>query len=45
VLRSTIDHLSGKKKRVIDFAGLAEIRPDEGIMLWRVPVNGAVMVE
>src|SRR5690554_4226993 len=45
VLRETTDNLTGETQRVIDFAGLAEIRPDEGIMLWRVPVNGAVTVE
>lgn len=45
VLRETTDNLTGQTQRVIDFAGLAEIRPDDGIMLWRVPVNGAVTVE
>src|SRR5690554_3079452 len=45
VLRATTDNLTGQTQRVIDFAGLAEIRPDDGIMLWRVPVNGAVTVE
>ncbi len=45
VLRETVDYLSGTTQRVIDFAGLAEIRPDDGVMLWRVPVNGAVTVE
>ncbi|TDP76379.1 hypothetical protein [Bradymonas sediminis] len=44
-MNSTEDQKVGQKKCVIDFAGLAEIRPDEGIMLLRVPVNGAVMVE
>jgi RHS repeat-associated protein len=56
VLRSTVDYLNGEVSRVIDFAGLAEIRPDEGpdddgdgypdgLVFVRVPVGGAVSVE
>lgn len=37
--------MDGSRSRRIDFAGLAEIRPDEGIFLLRVPVHGAVAVE
>ncbi len=35
----------GSLSRRIDFAGLAEIRPDEGVFLLRVPVSGSVSVE
>ncbi len=56
VLRKTINHLTGEVNTVIDFAGIAEIRPHEGrdddgdgavdgIMLMRVPVGGTVRVE
>jgi RHS repeat-associated protein len=35
----------GSTSRRIDFAGLAEIRPDEGVFLLRVPLHGSVAVE
>ncbi|MFU8804078.1 MAG: RHS repeat-associated core domain-containing protein [Bradymonadaceae bacterium] len=47
-LRKTTDHLTGKTQRVIDFAGLAEIRPDDGpdgILLLRLPAGGTTVVE
>jgi len=34
----------GSRARRIDFAGVAEIRPDEGIFMLRVPLTGAVTV-
>jgi RHS repeat-associated protein len=37
--------LDGTQSRRIDFAGIAEIRPDEGIFLLRVPLHGSVSVE
>ncbi|QDG54391.1 hypothetical protein FIV42_27695 [Persicimonas caeni] len=56
VFRSTVDYVNGEVNRVIDFAGIAEIRPDEGpdrdqdgypdgLIFVRIPVNGAVSVE
>jgi RHS repeat-associated protein len=35
----------GTTSRRIDFAGLAEIRPDDGVFVLRVPVSGSVSVE
>ena len=35
----------GSRSRRIDFAGLAEIRPDEGIFMLRVSLSGTVSVE
>ena len=35
----------GSMSRRIDFAGLAEIRPDEGVFLLRAPLHGSVSVE
>lgn len=37
--------LDGSASRRIDFAGLGEIRPDEGVFVLRVPVGGSVAVE
>lgn len=37
--------LDGSTLRRIDFAGLGEIRPDEGAFVLRVPVGGTVAVE
>ena len=37
--------LDGSTSRRIDFAGLGEIRPDEGVFVLRVPVGGSVAVE
>ena len=44
VARDTMK-LDGGRSRRIDFAGLAEIRPDEGIFMLRVPLSGTVSVE
>ena len=30
---------------MIDFAKFAEIRPDDGVVLFRMPVNGSVVIE
>lgn len=37
--------IDGSRSRRIDFAGLGELRPDEGIFMMRVPVSGSVSVE
>ena len=37
--------LDGSQSRRIDFAGMAEIRPDEGVFVLRVPLHGSVSVE
>jgi RHS repeat-associated protein len=44
VARDTLK-ADGAHARRIDFAGLAEIRPDEGVFMLRVPVSGSVSVE
>jgi len=36
---------SGRVVTRVDFAGLAEVRPAEGIVLLRLPLNGSVTVE
>jgi YD repeat-containing protein len=36
---------TGAKSRRIDFAGIAEIRPDENIFMMRIPVGGTVAFE
>ncbi len=57
ILRKTVDNLTGEvTSRIVDFAGIAEIRPDDragtsdtgepdGLMFLRIPVNGGVAVE
>jgi RHS repeat-associated protein len=48
VVRSTLDHATHKTQRVIDFAGLAEVRPDDapgGIFLSRLSVSNSTAVE
>jgi RHS repeat-associated protein len=48
VVRSTLDHATHKTQRVIDFAGLAEVRPDDapgGIFLARLSVSNSTAVE
>lgn len=35
----------GSKSRRIDFGGIAEIRPDEGVLVLRIPLSGSVSVE
>jgi RHS repeat-associated protein len=35
----------GSRARRVDFAGLAELRPDDGVLLLRVPLGGSVFVE
>jgi len=44
VARATIK-VDGSQSRRIDFAGLGEIRPDDGAFVLRVPVGGSVAVE
>jgi RHS repeat-associated protein len=44
VARSTVKADTTKSRR-IDFAGLAEVRPDDGVFLLRVPLQGSVAVE
>ena len=56
ILRKTENVLAGTTERVIDFAGLAKIRPDDGpdgdgdgnpdgVMTFRLPVGGTTAVE
>ncbi len=45
VYRQSFDAVSNTTSRVVDFAGIAEIRPDDGVMLVRVPINETVLVE
>ncbi len=47
VLRKTVDNATGKMERVISFAGLAEIRPDDGpgILLVRMTAAGSTVIE
>ena len=45
VFRRTENTLTGRVERVIKFGKLAEIRPDEGIFLKRISVNGSILVE
>jgi len=44
VARSTTK-ADGTHSRRIDFAGLAEIRPDDGVFMLRVPLQGSVAAE
>ena len=44
VARSTTK-ADGTPSRRIDFAGLAEIRPDDGVFMLRVPLQGSVAAE
>ncbi|MBT6434074.1 MAG: hypothetical protein HOK28_13330 [Deltaproteobacteria bacterium] len=45
VYRKTTNRIKSTTNRVIDFAGFAEIRPDDGVVLFRMPVNGSVVIE
>lgn len=45
VLRKTVDERTGATERVIQLAGLAEIRPDEGVVTVRLTLGGATVFE
>ena len=45
VFRKTVDNLTNDVSRVINLTDFAEIRPDENILLLRIPLSQSILVE